>query len=63
MSELEQVRAVVESRPPDFRGRNGAPIWCVGEPTIAEIRDLLRREGALTPSPEMEALLRKAMGR
>ena len=48
-SELAQCAVIVNARGPDFLGRDGAPIWCVDEPTVAELRDLLRIEGTLAP--------------
>ena len=48
-SELAECAAIVEAHGPDFLGRDGAPIWCLDEPTVRELRDLLHIEGTLAP--------------
>ena len=54
MSEdLAAIVADISQREPDFYGRGNAPIWCAGEPSLRDIRDLLRVEGILRPSKRM----------
>lgn len=59
MADLDagEILADISQREPDFYGRGGAPIWCVGEPTLEEIRDLMRLEGSLVPSERMHNLM------
>lgn len=54
---IDEIVADISQREPDFYGRAGAPIWCVGEPTLQEIRELLELEGILVPSPRMNRLM------
>ena len=55
--DIDEIVADISQREPDFYGRGGAPIWCAGEPTLQEIRDLLRLEGTLVPSERMHRLM------
>lgn len=53
-----EILADISQREPDFYGRNGAPIWCSGELSLEDIRDLMRSEGVLIPSERMHNWMR-----